>query len=451
LELPHRNLLLISSFKGALAVFLDECRKRRADMWAHHLRTARVTDGKSPDELQARLDDLEHDIGYARSELAEWQVYVSHLEDTVSHLRTAVKQRSREESHIVAQGILNDCYTSASKLHKQRFDAMRLICKASKTFLSRQQLTSIRQAHDAVVSAVCIQRACGVLTARLRLLAAKRREKLGETLCTAALKGLAPVVSKSLEKGACVNWAMQDGTTSLYVAASEGHDAIVRLLCEAGANTDQAKNDGVTPLHISSCHGHFAVVRSLCEAGAHKGLLELALRLEPLQGHDAIAQFLSQTCASMFRLVEQENSSLKTRSLRCLLGEFAHKAVRQGFQIEAQSNALNEGGTAVPGNMRMDRGLTRIEIQTRTISLTIPLAAVHSVKKGSSAGATANVDQATDRDSLALMIIPDNGADVELFFDSIVMRDNVYTCWRMFHMNVSQLPDGQSFTSHIVG
>lgn len=142
---------------------------------------------------------------------------------------------------------------------------------------------------------------------------------------------------------------------------------------------------------------------------------------------------------------EQENTSPKMR-LRRVIREFAHKVVGQGLEVEAQSPVLAQ--SAVPGILRMDKRLSRLEIQTRSVSITIALTDVHSFKKGFSlAGPEIQADQAADRDALALTVIQEGGADMELFFDSTSTRDQAYTCFKIFHMSVFQSLDGQSLAS----
>lgn len=152
---------------------------------------------------------------------------------------------------------------------------------------------------------------------------------------------------------------------------------------------------------------------------------------------------------------EQENTSPKMR-LRRVIREFAHKVVGQGLQIEAQSPVLAEPDTSkqswsTPGILRMDKRLSRLEIQTRKVSITISLSDVHSFKKGCSMSGTVDtelpVDQATDRDALALTVLQESGADMELLFDSTSTRDQAYTCFKIFHMSVFQSLDSQSLTS----
>jgi hypothetical protein len=154
---------------------------------------------------------------------------------------------------------------------------------------------------------------------------------------------------------------------------------------------------------------------------------------------------------------EQENSSPKMR-LRRIIRDFAHKVVGQGLVIEAQSLALAAEGTAdkavpeitvrdepsrLPGILRMDKRLSRLEIQTRSMVLNIALQDVHSFKKGSSIGGIP-ADHSVDPDSVALTVVHEVGPDTLLYFESPGIRDQAFTCFKIFHMSVFQSMDTQT-------
>lgn len=187
-------------------------------------------------------------------------------------------------------------------------------------------------------------------------------------------------------------------------------------------------------MDFGCCHG-------FCESQAAEVINAEALTSEGRSRDDAHGS----TLGAVREMPEQENTSPKMR-LRRVIREFAHKVVGQGLEIEAHSPVLAE--SAVPGILRMDKRLSRLEIQTRTVSITIALTDVHSFKKGFSlSGLGIPADQATDRDALALTVIQESGADMELFFDSTSTRDQAYTCFKIFHMSVFQSLDGQSLAS----
>jgi len=153
----------------------------------------------------------------------------------------------------------------------------------------------------------------------------------------------------------------------------------------------------------------------------------------------------------------EESASPKVR-LRKVIRDFAHKVVGTGIQIEARSSMLSETADGlIPGMVRMDKRLSRLEIQTRTVSVVISLADVHSFVKGLSARSQAEKSLALEvpadtekglvRDDFALTVVQDNGPDLEMFFDSVNSRDQAYTCFKIFHMSVFSSMDSQSMGS----
>lgn len=148
---------------------------------------------------------------------------------------------------------------------------------------------------------------------------------------------------------------------------------------------------------------------------------------------------------------EEESASPKVR-LRRVIRDFAHKVVGTGIQVEVRSSVLSESadGGPIPGMVRMDKRLSRLEIQTRTVSVVISLADVHSFTKGlsaSNAKALAMEGKSRDLESVALTVVQDGGPDLEMFFDTINSRDQAYTCFKIFHMSVFSSMDANSMGS----
>jgi hypothetical protein len=197
-------------------------------------------------------------------------------------------------------------------------------------------------------------------------------------------------------------------------------------------------------MDFGCCHG-------FCESQAAEVINPEALTSEGQSRDDVNHGAGTLALTAVREMPEAENTSPKMR-LRRVIRDFAHKVVGQGLEIEAHSPVLGQNG-AVPGILRMDKRLSRLEIQTRAITITISLADVSSFKKGLSLSPGMSGEQAAglraDRDGLALTVIQEaeSGADMELFFDSTSMRDQAYTCFKIFHMSVFQSLDGQSFAS----
>ena len=62
---------------------------------------------------------------------------------------------------------------------------------------------------------------------------------------------------------------MQDGTTTLHIAAREGDAELVRLLIERRATVDTRTREGLTPLHKAIMHNQTPVVKLLLDNGAN--------------------------------------------------------------------------------------------------------------------------------------------------------------------------------------
>ena len=66
-----------------------------------------------------------------------------------------------------------------------------------------------------------------------------------------------------IDKGADVNYALKDGSTTLLYAAQRGLLEIARLLIDNGADVNQATNNGATPLYYAAQEGHREIVKLL--------------------------------------------------------------------------------------------------------------------------------------------------------------------------------------------
>jgi len=97
-----------------------------------------------------------------------------------------------------------------------------------------------------------------------------QKDKLGEMLVKASLKGQLRLVQELVEKrGVNVNFFCSQGTTALHAACQEGHLELVDWLIAAGARVNQGHIvGGATPLIIASQYGFIEVVQSLLRAGA---------------------------------------------------------------------------------------------------------------------------------------------------------------------------------------
>ena len=75
-----------------------------------------------------------------------------------------------------------------------------------------------------------------------------------------------------LDRGAQVDLANKNGSTSLFVASQTGQEATAKLLLDRGAHVDLAKKDGCTPLYIASQNGQEATAKLLLSRGAQVDL-----------------------------------------------------------------------------------------------------------------------------------------------------------------------------------
>ena len=66
-----------------------------------------------------------------------------------------------------------------------------------------------------------------------------------------------------------MNTALQEGRTTLCIAAASPHTEPVRVLLEAGAKLNsRSEHDGSTALHAAAKHGRQSVVEVLVSRGA---------------------------------------------------------------------------------------------------------------------------------------------------------------------------------------
>ena len=79
------------------------------------------------------------------------------------------------------------------------------------------------------------------------------------SLLAAAMDGDPVLIQLLLDNKAEVDKAANDGGTPLHVAAQQGNLAVIKLLLENKAEVDKAMNDGATPLHVAAQQGHLAV------------------------------------------------------------------------------------------------------------------------------------------------------------------------------------------------
>lgn len=88
------------------------------------------------------------------------------------------------------------------------------------------------------------------------------------SLMVAARHARADIVAELLEAGADVNLLNDDENPALWFACVGGDLGIVRRLIEAGANLDNQNVNGATSLIYAASAGKRAVVEALVEAGA---------------------------------------------------------------------------------------------------------------------------------------------------------------------------------------
>ena len=89
----------------------------------------------------------------------------------------------------------------------------------------------------------------------------------------AGCKNRAQIVRLLIAAGADINYATDNGHTTLCYAASVGFEATARVLIDAGADVNKAENRGLTPLDVASIGKHDAVARMLRDAGATRSSL----------------------------------------------------------------------------------------------------------------------------------------------------------------------------------
>lgn len=113
-------------------------------------------------------------------------------------------------------------------------------------------------------------------------------------LMLAALKGLAEVCQKLVDRGADVN---KPGWTPLHYAATGGHVAIIQMLLDHYAYIDAASPNGSTPLMMAAMYGSAPAVKFLLDAGADSTIkndlgltaLDFALKAKRQESADLIA------------------------------------------------------------------------------------------------------------------------------------------------------------------
>lgn len=184
----------------------------------------------------------------------------------------------------------------------------------------------------------------------------------------------------------------------------------------------------------------FGCCASFCESQASEVINTESLTGEGREGDsDARPGTLAPVVVGSGKEPEGEDTSPKMR-LRRVIREFAHKVVGQGLEVQT-----NYAGASMSGILRMDKRLSRVEIQARNSNIMVALADVQSFKKGFTYSTTK--DEARHSEDLALTVIQERGTDLELIFDSATTRDHAFTCMKIFHMSISQSADGQSLAS----
>lgn len=191
--------------------------------------------------------------------------------------------------------------------------------------------------------------------------------------------------------------------------------------------------------------------------------------------NDGAAGYESQQVLPAIPAIRQpseEAESPKVR-LRRVIRDFAHVVVGQGLAVEVVSAMISEtANMAVPGVLRMDKRLSRLEIKTKVANTTVSLADVKSFEKGRSLLRTkkavvvssteaspekregpkkqvvtsSDVDskeqephlreQLQERDKVALTVVQHDNTHLELFFDSGATREQACSCLKIFHMSV---------------
>lgn len=96
---------------------------------------------------------------------------------------------------------------------------------------------------------------------------------------------------------------LQDGATSLFLAAQEGHVTVIRQLLSSGAKVNQAREDGTAPLWMAAQMGHSEVVKVLLLRGADRDADRqdgsTALFKAALKGHNGVIEELLKFSPSL--------------------------------------------------------------------------------------------------------------------------------------------------------
>ena len=106
----------------------------------------------------------------------------------------------------------------------------------------------------------------------------------------------------SIDKGADVDKADDEGCTPLYMACQEGHDDAVQLLLRHNAGVNRVyeeKNE--TPLFVAAEFDHPSIVQVLIDAGAELDIESTeggaALKVALDKGHGGVAEILRKAGA----------------------------------------------------------------------------------------------------------------------------------------------------------
>ena len=89
-----------------------------------------------------------------------------------------------------------------------------------------------------------------------------------EILIKTCEKGNPENLGTLIEKGADVNVADANGSTSLTIASMFGFTDIARLLIDHGAQVNTKNKNGNTPLLYACARGHLGIARLLMARGA---------------------------------------------------------------------------------------------------------------------------------------------------------------------------------------
>ena len=116
LPLPHRQILRLTSLKDVLHVYLDSCRELRTERWKHQISAANQKDGRSYDQLQEELQELESYIREATVEICKWREHISNLQRLADNLRRDMIRCSRAQARASARQFLNDVFVRQAKI-----------------------------------------------------------------------------------------------------------------------------------------------------------------------------------------------------------------------------------------------------------------------------------------------------------------------------------------------